>query len=185
MTWLTQNKKRLLPVLLLLMLINASYAQQRDTSFNPHRIDIHQRNWCFDVRTGFQKRFFAGLGISKTMFIGAPHGMYGYDIYTALNIFPSFKTDHEFVLGYNAGAVMCGNFGVLGVDFQYMKSKSADDFLVTPKIGIGASLLYLVYGYSFSSNKFPIAGISQNSLMLKLNLPFYSKDMLKKESTTK
>lgn len=174
--------KRLLLILLLAACFNNSNAQQQDTSFNPLRVDIHNRSWCVDLRTGFQKRFFAGLGVSKTMFLGSPNGVYGYDFYTAVNVFPAFKGSHETVFGFNAGAMMCGNIGAMGVELQYMKSKSAEDFLFTPKIGIGASMLYLIYGYSFSSNKFPIAGISQNSLMLKFNLPFYSKDLLKKES---
>lgn len=172
MTRSIKNYKSL-SLVLLLACFNSSNAQQRDTSFNPLRVDIHNRSWCVDIRTGFQKRFFAGLGVSKTMLVGGPHGIYGYDFYSAVNVFPAFKSTHETVMGFNTGAMMCGNIGVMGVELQYMKSKSADDVLFTPKIGIGASMFYLVYGYSLSSNKFPIAGISQNSLMLKFNLPFY------------
>jgi hypothetical protein len=171
----------ILLILVQVIVVDALASRERDTTFNPHRVDIHDRNWCIDIRTGFQKRFFLGAGISKTMFLGSPHGVYGYDMYMAVNVFPSFKDSRETVLGLNAGAMMCGSFGVMGGEVQYMMSKSANDVLFTPKIGIGASMLHVTYGYSFSTNKFPIAGISQNSLTLKFNYPFYTKSLVKRE----
>lgn len=161
--------------------ILALAAPQRDTTYNPLRVYIHDRNWCVDIRTGFQKRFFVGAGISKTMFLGSPHGVYGYDIYMAANFFPASKSPRETVVGLNAGAMLCGSFGVMGGEVQYMMSKSADDVLFTPKIGIGASMLHVTYGYSFSTNKFPIAGISQNSITMKFNYPFYTKSLVKRK----
>ena len=185
MTLITRFNKCLISGFLFTILSNTSHAQQRDTTFNPKRVDIHDRSWCVDIRFGYQKRLFGGMGISKTMFLGSPHGIYGYDLYAALNIFPVFISSHETVLGFNAGAMTCGNGGVLGVEVQYMKSKSADDILFTPKIGIGFSMINILYGYSFSVNRFPIAGITQNSITLKGNIPFYTKQLVKRASKTK
>jgi hypothetical protein len=145
---------------------------------NPVKADINESNWCITGNLGIQKRFFAGAGIAKTWFVGSGHGVYGADVYAGLNVFPAFKNIHNPAMGYKLGADFFGGGFFMGAEVQYLKSKGQDDFLFTPRAGIGISALYIAYGYSISSNKFPIAGISQNSITLQLNFPFYSKDKL-------
>jgi hypothetical protein len=145
---------------------------------NPLKADINESNWCITGNLGIQKRFFAGAGIAKTWFVGSGHGVYGADVYTGVIFFPAFKKTYSPVMGYKLGADFFGGGIFMGAEVQYLKSKGQDDFLFTPRAGIGISALYIAYGYSISGNKFPIAGISQNSITLQLNFPFYSKDKL-------
>jgi hypothetical protein len=171
--------KKLLFIIGLLTIRYSIIAQTADTSSHNHlKADIHESNWCIAGSIGFQKRPFAGAGIAKTWFVGSSHGVYGTDIYSGINYYPALKKAYKNIMGYKLGADVFGGGFFLGAEVQYLQSKGVDDFLFTPRCGIGISALYIAYGYSISSNKFPIAGISQNSITLQLNFPFYSKNKL-------
>lgn len=171
---------KILTTLSLLLFSIFVNAQQPDTSNTRHlKPDIDNNGWCIAVNTGFQKRFVAGVGIARTRFIGSSHGVYGTDIYTGMNFYPALKKSYSNVAGYKLGADVFGSGFFIGAEVQYLRSNGVEDWMFTPRAGIGVSSLYIAYGYSISSgNKFPFAGISQNSLMLQLNFPFYSKDKL-------
>lgn len=145
---------------------------------NPLKPDIDDRSWCISFNTGVQKRLFFGAGIAKTVFIGSGHGIYGSDVYTGINFFPTFNKSYDQVAAIKLGSDLFGNMFFLGAEVQYLKSKGAEDWLFTPRTGIGISNLYFAYGYSISANKFPVAGISQNSITLQVNFPYYTKDKL-------
>lgn len=171
--------KKLLFIIFLSTICYNITAQSADTSLHNHlKADIHESNWCIAGSLGFQKRPFAGAGIAKTLFIGSSHGVVGTDIYGGINFFPAFKKTYNNVVGYKLGADAFGSGFFIGAEVQYLQSKGLDDFLFTPRAGIGISALYIAYSYSISSNKFPIAGISQNAITLQLNFPFYSKNKL-------
>jgi hypothetical protein len=171
--------KRILFVIAVSIMCNTAGAQTADTSLhNRLKADIHESNWCISGSIGFQKRPFAGVGIAKAWFLGSPHGVYGTDVYSGINFYTALKKAYSNVVGYKLGADVFGGGFFLGAEVQYLQSKWVDDFLFTPRCGIGISALYIAYGYSISSNKFSIAGISQNSITLQLNFPFYSKNKL-------
>lgn len=150
---------------------------------NPLKPDIDDRSWCVSLNAGIQKRLFLGAGIAKTVFTGSGHGFYGSDIYAGVNFFPAFKNSYEPAASVKLGGDFFGNILFLGTEIQYLKSKGAEDWLFTPRTGIGISNIYLAYGYSISANKFPVAGISQNSITLQVNFPYYTKDKLTNKVT--
>ena len=155
-------------------------SQQTDTTaHNPLKADISESHWAVNFNTGFQERFFFGAGLSKNHFTGSGHGIYGYDIYTTFAFFPAFKSRHDPVIAVNIGALLCGSGAVLGAEMKYVKSKIADDVMFIPKIGLGIGVLHLTYGYALSFNKYPVDGIGKNVVALHVNLPFYTKDLLK------
>jgi hypothetical protein len=164
--------------------LNVANAQTADSSFRNHlKPDIVDNSWCISVNAGVQKRLFFGAGIARASFTGSGHGVYGSDIYAGVNIFPAFKKLYEPVTGIKLGGDFFGNAFFIGAEGQYLKTKGVEDWLFTPRAGIGISYLYLAYGYSISKNKFPIAGISQNSISLQVNFPFYTKDRLTNKVT--
>jgi hypothetical protein len=176
--------KKLLVTIIAFAFFYITNAQTTDSTIHNHlKPDINDQSWCIAVNAGVQKRLFFGAGIARTTFNGSGHGVYGSDIYAGINIFPALKKSYETVSGIKLGADFFGNAFFMGAEMQYLKSKGAEDWLFTPRAGIGISYLYLAYGYSISKNKFPIAGISQNSLSLQVNFPFYSKDKLTNKIT--
>lgn len=176
--------KKLLAAILAFAFLSIANAQTADSSFQHHlKPDINDKSWCVSFNAGVQKRLFLGAGIARTTFSGSGHGVYGSDIYAGVNIFPAFKKSYETVSGIKIGGDLFGNAFFIGAEVQYLKSKGTEDWLFTPRAGIGISYLYLVYGYSFSKNKFFIAGITQNSLSLQINFPFYTKDKLTNKVT--
>jgi hypothetical protein len=154
--------------------------QNDSVPFNPRRVDIHSRHWNVNIQLGVQKRSFAGIGISKSMFLGSPHGIYGYDAYVTGVYYPKWKTNYEPVYGLKIGGNAAGNIINMGADIQLLNTKTKRDILFTPRIGIGISSFYINYGYSYSQNKFPIMGISKNTISMNLNAPFYTRDLVKK-----
>lgn len=165
---------------------NLSFSQISDTISNSrNKIDINNKHWSVNINTGLQHRFFAGVGISKNHFLGSRHGVYGYDIYTSVNFFPAFKSAQNVITAFNIGALLCGNGGVFGIEMKYVKEKAIDDIMIVPKIGLGFGMLHLTYGYALSVNKYPIEDIRKNTFTLHFNLPFYSKDLLKKPAVGK
>jgi len=159
-------------------------AQTADSIVHNHlKPDIDDRSWCISFNTGVQKRLFLGVGIAKTVFTGSGHGMYGSDVYAGVNFFPAFKKSYEPAAAIKLGGDFFGNIIFLGAEVQYLKSKGTEDWLFTPRTGIGISNMYLAYGYSISANKFPVAGISQNSVTLQVNFPYYTKDKLTNKGT--
>jgi hypothetical protein len=176
--------KKLLGAMVAFAFLNMANAQTTDSSFQPHlKPDINDKSWCVSFNAGMQKRLFLGAGIARTNFTGSNHGVYGSDIYAGVNIFPALKKMYEPVTGIKLGGDFFGNAFFIGTEVQYLRSKGVEDWLFTPRAGVGISYLYLAYGYSISKNKFPFAGISQNSLSLQVHFPFYTKDKLTNKVT--
>jgi len=176
--------KKLLANILGSAFLSIANAQTADSSIANHlKPDINDHAWGISVNVGVQKRLFFGAGIARTNFIGSSHGVYGSDVYGGINIFPAFKKSYEPVTGIKFGGDFFGSAFFIGTEVQYLKSKGVEDWLFTPRAGIGISYLYLAYGYSISKNKFPFAGISQNSISLQVNLPVYAKDKLTNKIT--
>lgn len=165
-----------------LLVYSASLSQATDTGrYNPRRIDIHDRHWAVNFNTGTQKRFYIGAGISRSYFLGSPHGVYGYDLYSSFSIFPAFNSKQNSMVAINLGAIFCGSGLVMGAELKYLKSKGVEDIQFIPKGGIGFSMLHLTYGYAVSTKQYPISGLGKNVITLHFNLPFYTRNLLKKE----
>jgi hypothetical protein len=176
--------KKIPAIIFAFSFFNVANAQTADTSVrNQMKPDIIDNGWCISVNAGVQKRLFFGAGIARASFSGSGHGVYGSDIYAGVNIFPAFKKLYEPVTGIKFGADVFGNAFFIGAEVQYLKGKGVEEWLFTPRAGIGISYLYIAYGYSMPRNTFPVAGISQNSISLQVNFPFYSKDRVTNKVT--
>jgi hypothetical protein len=172
--------RKILLLIINSLLVQIANSQQTDTTARNHlKADINQKHWAVNFNTGIQKRFFFGAGLSKNHFIGSPHGIYGYDIYTSFAFFPSFKSQQNSIIAVNVGGLLCGSGGAFGAELKYVKSKIADDVMFIPKIGLGIGSIHLTYGYALSFNKYPVDEIGKNVFALHVNLPFYTKDLLK------
>ncbi len=164
-----------------ILIVNAQTPITDTVEKKMHKADIFNKSWNVNLQLGEQRRSFIGAGISKSMFKGSPHGIYGYDIYATAIYYPKWKTNYESVYGIKFGGNTAGNAITLGTDFQLLKTNTKNDFLFTPRIGIGISSIYINYGYSFSQNDYPIFGISKSSITFNINLPFYTNDIIKKK----
>jgi hypothetical protein len=176
--------KKLAVTFMAFAFLNMVKAQITDSIVHSHlKLDLYDKSWCISVNAGVQKRLFFAAGIARTSFKGSQHGAYGSDIYAGINIFPAFKKTDAPVAGLKFGGDLFGNTVLIGAEIQYLKSRLAEDWMFTPRAGIGISYIYLAYGYGFSKNKFPVAGISRNSITLQVNFPFYTKDKLTNKVT--
>jgi hypothetical protein len=158
----------------------AQTAQSDTVKMKGIKIDIHNSNWGVRFCNGIQNSFYFDIGISRDHFLGSVHGMYSDAIFVAFSMFPSFKSNIETVYGLKGGAEFWGNGMGLGIETGYFKNNSATDFILTPKIGFGISQANIVYGYGFSANNHSIPRIGKHTISLQLDIPFKTKNKLKK-----
>ncbi len=163
--------------------VNRTFSQTTQTDSvrkQVMKIDIHNSNWGVRFCNGIQNSYFFDIGISKDHFLGSLHGMYSDAIFIAISMFPSLKKEIDVVYGIKGGAEFWGNGMGLGIETGYFRSSSATDFLVTPKVGIGISQANIVYGYGISTNNYSISRIGKHTVSLQLDIPFNTKNKLKK-----
>ncbi len=146
------------------------------------RIDIHNTNWGVRFCNGIQNSYYFDIGISRDHFLGSGHGMYSDAFFIAFSMFPSFRKEIEPVYGLKGGAEIWGNGMGLGIETGYFKNNSTSDFLITPKIGLGISQANIVYGYGLSTNNHSISRIGKHTVSLQLDIPFKTKNKLKKDN---
>lgn len=167
----------LLPLLCCLSPFTAK-AQSDSTRMLP-RLELDNSAFCLRISNGMQRNYFVALGVSRTSFVGSGHGIHGFEYFATATYFPSFKKDGDQVFGAKAGATLFGNMMALGVDVAYYNKFPNFDVLITPKIGIGVSNLYISYGYAISTQKYTINAIGKHQVALTVNLPVYNRNRIK------
>lgn len=154
-------------------------AQKEDTVALKTRPSVHSRNLNLHLATGLQQSYFVEAGLAVSGLKLFPKVIRGYDYYLSLAAHPAFRKDKHFVWAAKAGGHFCSRGSVLGTDLIYAWDKDQYDVLITPKIGYGLSLLYVTYGYAFSTRSHILDRVGGHQVSLQVNLPFYSKNLVK------
>ena len=115
--------------------------------------------------TGIQKSFYYELGISRHKYI---HNYYSY---ITTNYYTSTAwTPNGNILEIKAGYELNLSIIAIGLEGKYQTNFEKNDFVLTPKIGLGLfGLLNIFYGYNISTNNRPFVNIGQNQVSLAIN----------------
>lgn len=126
------------------------------------------------VGLGIQKSFYSEIGISRLKYIYNDLG------YAATNYYVSTEwTPDQNVWGFKGGYEMNMRTLALGLEGKYQTDFDNNDFVITPKIGLGLmGMLNLFYGYNISTNKRPFDNVGQNQFSININL---NRQYLKRE----
>lgn len=124
------------------------------------------------VGVGFRKSFYADLGLAIHKCNYSDVGYFSNDFYSALEWIPSRNQN---VFGVKIGCQANAYLLNVGLELKYQTDFTHNDFVITPKIGLGLfGDVNLFYGYNISTNNkpFPQIGSHQFSLVLNLNRHF-------------
>jgi hypothetical protein len=169
-------------LILLLFIASMLHAQtsHQDTIVDPLKPQVKNTSWCVRFCNGIQRSYYFDIGISRDHFTGGSHGLYSSTMFVTYSMFPSFNKQTLSVYGIKGGAEVWGNGGGLGMEVGYYSNSNAHDVIITPKIGIGISMVNIVYGYGFSTNKNDISRIGKHTVALQLDIPVKSKNKLRR-----
>jgi hypothetical protein len=134
----------------------------------PNRAEGYKwRKWALHTGAGFQKAFFAEIGPSYVYHeFDAESLMAGSIIgYGAFEWSPTEK-----IYGGKIGCDLVTMIIDYGIEFKYLTDNKTSDYIFTPKAGLGLGFVNIVYGYSFSVNKYPFPNIGKHQVALTFNL---------------
>jgi len=140
--------------------------------------EISNFSWNAKLTNGIQRSYFFDIGISRTSFMGSPHGVFGTAVSLCYSMFPSFNTKVNTVHGVKGSMEVFGSLMGFGLDMAYYATADRNDFFITPKALLGISSINLYYGYNFSTNNYEISDLGKHTFGLQINLPFYTKNKL-------
>lgn len=162
-------------LLIVFLLSVTSLCNAQDSSSLAHLEGY--RHWtkfrtCPRIGVGVQKSFYSELGIERSRFAISEAGGTFNAYYASLEWIPTILPEKSRnIYGAKIGAEIAANYLNYGLELKYLSDGQKQDFVITPKAGIGFfGLAELFYGYNFSFNKHPFEFAAQNQLSLIINI---------------
>lgn len=150
----------LLPIIVIGQEVN-DFAQ--DTI--PHR-HYSWHTMAFRTGFGFNKAFYYEIGPSYVFHeADAIEGFGNAAIYTTFEWTPAPNT-----YGVKFGGEFGSNLSMVALEFKYQSDNVEDDFVITPKIGLGLGFVNMYYGFNISTNKYPFDKIGKNQFTMVFNI---------------
>ena len=130
---------------------------------------------------GIQKSFYTecGLSLQRYFFQGKPATVAASTYYICFEWTPTTSGDtKKNIYGYKVGYEWAYNLAVCELDIKYLTNNEKEDIMITPKMGIGVGTLCMLYGYNFSTKKYPFSNIGKHqfSLVFNSNILFKKKN---------
>jgi hypothetical protein len=145
------------------------------------------------VGFGFQKSPYTEIGFTRRKYSGEDLFVIGTAYYGALEWTPGIMKNPQNVYGVKFGGEITIQPMMIGLEMKYQNDFYRNsDFVITPKIGIGAgnftgsilSSVYFCYGYNVSFNKKPFEGVGGHQFSLVMN-PVHLSYVVNKKNYTK
>lgn len=128
---------------------------------------------AFHGGIGVQKSVYAEFGISKFSFIQEGWVAISKGCYASIEVAPTLKPETEsHIYGFKMGCEYSLLLTTVAIEAKYQTDLELNDFVITPKIGLGAwGTVTAYYGYAISLNDKPFSriGIHQFSVICNLN----------------
>lgn len=74
------------------------------------------------------------------------------------------------IYGIKVGGELGSNFSMLCIELKHQFSATENDFVISPKIGLGIGFANLYYAYNFSTSKYPFEGIGKHQISITFNV---------------
>lgn len=131
---------------------------------------------------GIQRSFYfeAGLSLQKYVY-EARHGFMASAFYAAFERTAGTSGETP-VYGVKAGAELVNNGAGGTIEIKYLANSKKEDVVITPKFGFGLGFINIMYGYNFSTNKYPFPNIGKHQFSLVINTNILFHDPEKKKS---
>ena len=154
--------------LLIICIANLAFSQEKPNN------DKEIIKNCLRLGIGFQRSLSAEIGFARHSFPNpnvrncafgvSPKGYYSSLEYIAKS------ENYANVLGIKAGYEVNLILFSLALEGKYQTNFNTNDFVITPKIGIGSGTFYCFYGYNISTNKNPFGNVGKHQFSVIFNL---------------
>lgn len=115
---------------------------------------------------GLQKSFYTELGIAYHKANYSDVGFASNSFYSAVEYIPNGN-----IYGIKAGYELNILLLAAAIETKYQTDFEQNDFVITPKIGVGYfGDLLLYYGYNFSTNHHPFQNVGKHQISLVANI---------------
>ena len=115
---------------------------------------------------GVQKSFYTELGIAYHKANYSDVGFASNSFYSSVEYSPS-ENIFELKAGYEINILLLA----AALETKYQTDFEQNDFVITPKIGVGLfGDLMLYYGYNFSTNHHPFLNVGKHQISLVANI---------------
>lgn len=122
------------------------------------------------LAVGLQKSFYSEIGVSRLKYIYNDLGFASSAYYTAFEWTPTILPDKpRNVYGLKAGYEINARIA-LGIEGKYQTDMKENDFVLTPKVGLGIIVINIFYGYNISFANSPFDKIIHNQFSIVFNL---------------
>ncbi|SEK74665.1 hypothetical protein SAMN04487910_1010 [Aquimarina amphilecti] len=121
------------------------------------------------VGAGIQNSFYSEIGLSRHTCTYSDVGFFSNNYYVAIEWSPIKAKDvYGVKIGYEINMIPLLS---LGVEAKYQTNFDMNDFVITPKVGLGIfGDLNVFYGYNISTNGNPFPDIGKHQFSIVLNL---------------
>lgn len=153
---------------LLLFFLFSIFAFSQDAGL---KRDDWDTSIAFRGGIGVQKSVYAEFGISRFSLMEDGWVVLSKGYYTAVEAFPAINAGQSNVYGFKAGCEYSALFLSVGIEGKYQTDLQKNDFVLTPKVGLGAAgIVTFYYGYNISAHNEPFSRIGVHQFGLVCNL---------------
>lgn len=147
---------------------------------NPDSVKQEQYSWkspAWHAGIGIQQSGYLEIGLAQVR-----HEFDRKEGFGNIILYSAFEwTPVKNIYGIKAGGELGSNFSMACIELKHQFGKAANDFVITPKIGLGLGFVNLYYGYNFSTSKYPFEGIGKHQFSITCNItPKYFRPSTKK-----
>ena len=166
--------KTKLTIVLISFIFQISFGQVRKDSTYKEVSRVIDRN-SFRVGVVLQKSLSAEIGFVKHKVPNPeiPNCAYGFTpkgFYSTVE-WVSKSENYATVFGLKAGYEIDLLYFSTAIEAKYQTNFDSNDFVITPKIGLGARRLYsFFYGYNISTNGNPFGNVGRHQFSVIFNL---------------
>lgn len=121
---------------------------------------------------GIQKSMFVELGISKFYLMEVLHWPVSKSVYSSIEFSPTVRPEEEnHIYGWKVGYEFSLLFVSAALEAKYQTDFKNNDFVITPKLGLGAyGAVTFYYGFNISTNDKPFSRIGNHQFSIVCNL---------------
>lgn len=168
-------------LLTFLFVLNVVNGQIRDST-QPY-VPETWKKYHIGIRAGagIQRSFYfeAGLSLQKYVY-EARHGFMVSTFYAVFERTAGTSGETP-VYGVKGGAELINNGAGGAIEIKYLANSEKEDVMITPKYGFGLGFINIMYGYNFSTNKYPFPNIGKHQFSLVINTNILFHDPEKKK----
>lgn len=121
---------------------------------------------------GVQKSLFVELGISKFSLMEVGYFPISKSMYSSIEFSPTIRPEEEsHIYGWKVGYEFSLLFVSAALEAKYQTDFKNNDFVITPKLGLGAfGVVTFYYGFNISTNDKPFSRIGNHQFSIVCNL---------------